>query len=110
MAGSLSNLLDNLAEGIHKIKCKYEPANKKCKICGVKYKDCECCVEYTNAKGISIIHKYLCCKTNIDKLFFDTAKRCLPIGTHEWTGKFDEASLPEEENFYSNINIEDISL
>ena len=24
MASSLSNLVDNLAEGIHKVKCKYE--------------------------------------------------------------------------------------
>ena len=29
MASSLSNPVDNLAEGIHKIKCIYEHDNKK---------------------------------------------------------------------------------
>ena len=29
MASSLSNLVDNLAEEIHKIKCKYGHDNKK---------------------------------------------------------------------------------
>ena len=31
IASSLSNLVDNLSEGIHKIKCKYEH-DSKCKI------------------------------------------------------------------------------
>ena len=31
MASSLSNLVDNLAEGIHKIKCKHRHDNKKSK-------------------------------------------------------------------------------
>ena len=35
MASSLSNLVDNLAEGIHKIKCK----------------DCKYFLEYGNVKG-----------------------------------------------------------
>ena len=34
MASSLSNLTDNLAEGINKIKSKYEHDNKKCETCG----------------------------------------------------------------------------
>ena len=50
MASSLSNLVNNLAEGIHKIKCKYGPDNEKSKTCGIKYKDCACCLEYTNNK------------------------------------------------------------
>ena len=31
MAISLSNLVNNLAKGIHKIKCKYRHNDKKCK-------------------------------------------------------------------------------
>ena len=50
MASSLSNLADNLAEGTHKIKCKYGYGSKKCETGGIKYKDCECCPEYTNFK------------------------------------------------------------
>ena len=41
MASSLLNLVDNLREGIYKIKCKNEYSNKKCQTCGIKYKDCE---------------------------------------------------------------------
>ena len=32
MASSLSNLLDNLAQGIHKIKCKYRNDDKNVKL------------------------------------------------------------------------------
>ena len=50
MASSLSNLVNNLAEGIHKIKYKYEHDNKKCQTCGTKCKGCECCLEYTSVE------------------------------------------------------------
>ena len=45
MTTSLSNLVDNLAEGINKIKCK----------------DCDCFLEYENVKDNLIKHKYLSC-------------------------------------------------
>ena len=51
MVSSLSNLVDNLIQVICKIKCKYGHVNKKCGKCGIKYKDCHCCIEYTNGKG-----------------------------------------------------------
>ena len=35
MANS-SNLVNNLSEGIHKIKCKFEHNDKKCETCGTK--------------------------------------------------------------------------
>ena len=38
MASSLSNLVNNLSEEIHRIKCKYGHDDKKCEICGIKYK------------------------------------------------------------------------
>ena len=36
MANSLSNLVNNLSEGFHKIKCKYEHDDKKCQTCRIK--------------------------------------------------------------------------
>ena len=48
MASSLSNLVNNLSEEIHKIKCKYEHDHKKCETCRIKYKYCDCFLEYTN--------------------------------------------------------------
>ena len=45
MTTSLSNLVDNLAEGIHKIKCNY----------------CGCFLEYESVKDDLIEYKYLSC-------------------------------------------------
>ena len=39
MAGSLSNLVNNLSKGIRKIKCKDRHNDKKCETCGIKYKN-----------------------------------------------------------------------
>ena len=50
LASSLLNLVDNLAKGTHKTKCKHGHENKLCEMCGIKYKDCECCLEYINVK------------------------------------------------------------
>ena len=46
MARSLSNLVNNLFVGIQRIKCKYEEDDKKCETCDIKYKDCDCLLEY----------------------------------------------------------------
>ena len=67
MGSSLSTIFDNLAERIHKIKCKYEHDNKKFEACGIKYKDCEFCLEYINAKDNLILCKCLCCNKNYQK-------------------------------------------
>ena len=61
MARSLSDLIENYSEGIHKIiYCKYGHDNKECEKhqkCEIKYKDQECYHEYTKAKGDSLIFK-----------------------------------------------------
>ena len=40
-ASTLSNLVNNLSVGIHRIKCKNKHDDKKCKTCGIKYKYCD---------------------------------------------------------------------
>ena len=62
MASSLSNLVNNLSEGIHKIKCKYRHNNKKCETCAITYEVCDCFLEYTN-------YKCLRCNKNYDQKF-----------------------------------------
>ena len=64
IASLLSNLVNNLARGIHKIICKNEHDNKKCETYGIKYKDCKCFLEYTNFKDNLIECKCLCCNKN----------------------------------------------
>ena len=59
MASLLANLGNNLSEGIQKIKCKCEHDNKKCEICGIKYKYCDCFLEYTNFKDDLIEYKFI---------------------------------------------------
>ena len=50
MASSLSNL----AEGIHKIKCKDEHDNEKCEACKIKQINCDCYLEYANVKDNTV--------------------------------------------------------
>ena len=61
MASSLPNLINNLAETIHKIKCKYGQNDKKCDAFRIKYKDCGCFLEYKNFKNDLVEYKCLCC-------------------------------------------------
>ena len=66
-ASSLSNLANNIAEGIHKIRYKYGNDNKKYKTCGIRYKNCECCLEYTNVKDVLVVYNCLFCNKNCQK-------------------------------------------
>ena len=50
MASLFSNLVNNLADGTHKIKFKFVHDDKKCETCGIIYKDCDCFLEYKNFK------------------------------------------------------------
>ena len=36
-------------------------------------------------------------------------KRCLFLWTYRWLGKTNETSLPEKEDFYSNLDMGDIT-
>ena len=48
MASSLSNLVNNLSEGIHRMKYKYGHGDEKCETCRIKYKYCDCLLENVN--------------------------------------------------------------
>ena len=59
MASSLLNLVDNLAEVIHKIKCK----------------DCDCFLEYESVKNNLKKHKYLFCNNDYSNKLDKELKR-----------------------------------
>ena len=132
MASSLSNLVNNLAEGFHKIKCKYGYNDKKCETFRIKYKHSNCFHEYASVKDDLIEYKCLCCNNNYQKKFDENLRKSF-IDTYkffhqdinkfilllrkgdypyeymdDWK-KFNEISLPEKEDFYSHLNIEDIT-
>ena len=69
MASSLSNLVNNLSEGIYKIKCKYGHDDKKCETSGIKYKYYDCFLESKNFKDDLIECKCLCCNEKYQQKF-----------------------------------------
>ena len=75
MVSSLSNLVNNLTGGIHRIKRKYGHDNKKCGLCRIKYKNCECFLEFTNFKNNLIKYKCLRCNKNYQEKFGENLKK-----------------------------------
>ena len=132
MASLLSNLVNNVSEGIHKIKCKFVHEDKKCETRRNKYNYLDCFVEYTNFKDDLTECICLGCNKNYEnkfnkklkERFFNTnkfsnqdnnklipllSKRVHPYEYIDGWEKFYETSLPEKEDFYSHLNTEDIA-
>ena len=126
MLSSLSNLINNLSEGIHTIKCKLGHDDKKCETCSIKYKYCNCFLEYTNFKDDLIEYKCLISNKNrqikfnekLNERFFNTYKfsnhnnnkfvLLLRKGVypHEYMDDWEkliETSLSEKEDFCSHL-------
>ena len=110
-----NNLVDNLTEGIHKIK----------------FKDCNCFLEYQSVQENLIKYKCLCKKdvsnklgekfkkrfkntfklsnNDINKIIFLLRKDVYPYKYMDEWEEFNETSLAEKEEFYSQLNMEDIT-
>ena len=69
MASSLPNLVNNLSDGIHRIKCKYGQNDEKCETYRIKYKYCDCFLDYPNSKDELIEYKCLCCSKSYQRKF-----------------------------------------
>ena len=116
MSSSLSNLVDNLSEGLHNDRCI----------------DCKSCLDYMTTKDEQLIFRCFECKKNYKKdfnkelinKFSSTYTFCngdinkfillLRKGVYSYEymdslEKFNETSLPDKEAFYSNLNMEDIT-
>ena len=72
MANSLLNLLNNLFERLHRIKCKFKHDDKKCETCRIKYKYYDCFLEYTNFKDVLI--EYKCCSKSYQRKLDENLK------------------------------------
>ena len=115
MSTSLSKLVDNLSEGLHNNKCL----------------NCKSCLDYIKTKNEKLILKCFNCKTyyekdfnreqikrfsntyefcnkNINKFILLMRKGVYPYEYMDNWERFDETSLPNEESFYSNLNMENI--
>ena len=98
----------------------------------IKYKDCECCLKYINAKEDLIEYKCLCCNKTYQKRFNENLKKIF-ANTYKFSNhdinkfilllqkyaylndyicdwkKFNETPFPENENFHSYLKMEDIT-
>ena len=74
MVSSLSNLINSLSEGIYRIKCKFGHDYKKCEANGIRYKYCNCFLEYAIFKDDLIEYECLCCNKNNQHKFDEILK------------------------------------
>ena len=132
IASSLSHLVNNLSEGIHRMKCNFGHYDKKCETCRIKYNNFDCFLEYTDFKDDLIEDKCSYCNKNyqhkfdekLKERFFNTyrfsnhnnisfiflwQKGVYPYEYMDDREKFNETSFPEKEHFYSHLNMEDIT-
>ena len=115
MSLSLSKLVDNLSEGIHNNKCA----------------NCESCLDYVKTENEKLLLKCFNCKTyyekdfnkelikkfknnysfcnnGINKFVLLLRKGVYPYEYMDSWERFNETSLPSKEDFYSNLNMENI--
>ena len=115
MSSSLSKLVDNLSEGIDNNKCsdceskldyikiKNEKLLLKCFNCDSYYK------KKFNKDLIKKLKKtYSFCNSGLNKFILLLRKSVYPYEYMDSWEKFNETSLPSKEDFYSNLNMEDI--
>ena len=119
MSTSLSSLVDNLSEGI--------PDNRKCTKCNSSLEDISMSKKIGYCLNALIVKKdsqesliknltkkfkntYNFCNGDIDKFMLLLRKGIYPYEyTDDWS-RFDEEQLPEQRSFYSNLNMEEISV
>ena len=116
MSSSLSKLVDNLSEGIHNNKCadcksyldyiktKNEKLILECYNCKQRYR------KKFNKKLIKrFASTYEFCNNYLNKFVLLLRKGVYPYEYMDTTERFNEILLPSKEDFYSNLNMEDIS-
>ena len=116
MSSSLSKLVDNLSEGIHNNKCadcksnldyikaKTEKLILECYNCKQRYR------KKFNKKLIKRFSStYEFCNNDLNKFVLLLRKGVYPYEYTDTWERFSEISLQSKEDFYSNLNMEDIS-
>ena len=125
MSSSLSKLVDNLSEGIHNNKCVDCKSNRDyvritARPSSLERKNekfllkCFNCDSYYKKKfNKDLIKKnkntYSFCNNDLNKFVLLLRKGVYPYEYADTWERFSEISLPSKEDFYSNLNMEDIS-
>ena len=117
MSTSLSNLVNNLSEGVHNDKCT----------------NCKSCLDYMTTEDEKLTFRCFRCKKSYEKDFNKELiqrfanrdgdlnngdlnkfilllrKGAYPYEYMDSWERFTETSLPDKEAFYSNVNLEDVT-
>ena len=126
MSSSLSKLVDNLSEGIHNnncIDCKSnldyirittaKPSSLERKNEKLLLKCFNCDSYYKKKFNKDLIKKfkntYSVCNNDLNKFVLLLRKGVYPYEYADTWERFSEISLPSKEDFYSNLNMENIS-
>ena len=117
MSSSLSKLADNLSEGIHNNKCSNCKSNfdyiritknkkflLKCFNCNTYHKK-----KFNKDLIKKFENTYNFCNNDLNIFVLLLRKGVYPYEYMDSWEKFSEISLPSKEDFYSNLNMEDIS-
>ena len=116
MSSSLSNLVDNLAEGLHSDKCT------NCKSCldymttkdeQLNFRCFRCKKNYEKGFNKELIQRfgniYEFCNEDLNKFILLLKKDVYPYEYIDSWERFHEKSLPDKEAFYSSLNMKDIT-
>ena len=117
MSSSLSKLVDNLSEGIHNNKCfdcksnlddvritKNEKLLLKCFNCNTYYKK-----KFNKELIKKFKNNYSFCNNDLNQFILLLRKGVCPYEYMDSWERFNEKLLPSKNDFYSNLNMEDIS-
>ena len=116
MSSSLSNLVDNLSEGIHNNKCadckssldyiksKNEKLILECYNCKQRYRK-----KFNKELTKRFASTYEFCNNDLNKFVLLLRKGVYPYECMDTWKKFNEISLPNKDDFCSNLNMEDIN-
>ena len=116
MSSSLSKLVDNLSEGIHNNKCvgcnsclDYIRITKNEKLL-LKCFNCDSCYKKKFNKYLikKFQNTYSFCNNDLNKFILLLRKGVYPYEYIDSWERFNETSLPSKEDFYSNLNMEDV--
>ena len=115
MSSSLSNILDNLSEGLHCDKCidsKSGLEYMSVKDDQLIFRCFECKRIYRKDFNKELIKRFACiyefCNEDINKFILLLRKGVYPYEYMDSWERFDETSLPDKEAFHSSLNMEDI--
>ena len=114
MQSKLSDLVDNLSE-IKKKECS--ECKGKCEFIGFKndrlhyrYKKCKKrCTKSKDGLIKTFSRIYTFCDGDLNKIVLFLRKGVYPYEYMDCWERFDETSLPDKEDFYSELNLEDIT-